>query len=359
MLGFFDLRKVKKPKHVLVFRLSAMGDVAMTVPVLAALTQQYPEVKITMVSRPFFEPFFTSNPNVRFFGIDLKQRHKGFFGLIRLFLDLKKLDIDAVADLHNVLRSKVIRFLFALSGKKTAATNKGRKGKKELTRAENKIFKPLPTMFENHVATFEKLGFTIDLSQPQFPKPIAISKQILDLLNLQKEFATTKNIGIAPFAQYDSKVYPLDLMQQIIDLLASNKGYQIYLFGGGNHEIEKLNQLKSTHQNVIVLAGKLAFKDEITIISNLDVMLSMDSGNSHIAAMLGKKVITLWGATHPFAGFMPFNQPFESVITSNRAQFPLLPTSVYGNKQVAGYEEAMRSISPNEVVATLEKALDN
>lgn len=110
-----------------------MGDVAMTVPVLRALVLQYPEVKITLVSRPFFQPFFEGIPNVNFFGVDLNQRHKGFVGLLRLFFDLRKLEVDLVADLHNVLRSKIVRTLFALSGKKVAATDKGRAEKKALT----------------------------------------------------------------------------------------------------------------------------------------------------------------------------------------------------------------------------------
>ena len=70
-------------------RLSAMGDVAMTVPVLRALVQQHPNVKVTIVSRPFFKPFFENIPNVAFFAFDEKHRHKGFLGLIRLFRDLK------------------------------------------------------------------------------------------------------------------------------------------------------------------------------------------------------------------------------------------------------------------------------
>src|SRR5688572_31452249 len=116
-------------KHILVIRLSAMGDVAMTVPVLRAFSLQYPAVKITVVSRPFFKPFFEGIQNVDFFAIDLNKRHKGSVGLLRLYHDLKKVNIDALADLHNVLRSKVVRNLFALSGKKTAATDKGRADK--------------------------------------------------------------------------------------------------------------------------------------------------------------------------------------------------------------------------------------
>ena len=86
-------------------------------------------------------------------------------------------------------------------------------------------------------------------------------------------------------------------------------------------------------------------------------MLSMDSGNSHIAAMLGIKVITLWGATHPYAGFLAFNQTMDSTLVSDREKYPLLPTSVYGNKKVEGYEDAMRSISVESVVEKIRKTL--
>lgn len=105
------------------------------------------------------------------------------------------------------------------------------------------------------------------------------------------------------------------------------------------------------------MAGKLNFHEELQLISNLDIMLSMDSGNAHIAAMLGVKVITLWGATHPFAGFKPFNQLLENCLVSDRVKYPLLPTSVYGNKIVPGYEDAMRTILPDEVVKKINSNL--
>lgn len=340
-------------------RLSAMGDVAMTVPVLRAFVQQNPEVKITVVSRPFFKPFFEGIPNIVFFEFDAKQRHKGFFGLLRLFNDLKALQIDAFADLHNVLRSKVVRIFFALSGKKVAFTNKGRSEKKALTRAKNKVFKPLKSMFERHVETFNQLGFSIDLTNPSFPEKAVLSNAILKLLVENEnilDFSGIK-IGIAPFAQYESKVYPPDLMQKVIDDLASDSNNEVFLFGGGNKEIVILNQFSTGKQNVVVVAGKLSLEQELQLISNLDLMLSMDSGNAHIAAMLGVKVITLWGATHPFAGFLPFNQPIENALVSDRNLYPKLPTSVYGNKKVEGYEDAMRSVLPQEVIAKIKEKL--
>jgi ADP-heptose:LPS heptosyltransferase len=334
-------------------RLSAMGDVAMTVPVLRAFVKQHPEVQLTVISRPFFKPFFDGIPNLTFFVFDDKKRHKGFIGLVRLYKDLKELHIDAFADLHNVLRSKVVRTFFTLSGKKTAFVDKAREAKKALMRAENKIFKQLPTMFERHVKVFEELGFAVDLSNPEFPKKAVLSAEITNLIGENYQ----KLIGIAPFAQYESKVYPLDLMQDVIGKLAENKEYTILLFGGGKKEIEILESLSKPFKNVINVAGKIKFQQELKLISNLDVMLSMDSGNAHIAAMLGVKVITLWGATHPYAGFLPFNQKLEEALVSNRTKFPLLPTSVYGNKIVPGYEDVMRTISPDKVVSSIQSQL--
>jgi ADP-heptose:LPS heptosyltransferase len=205
--------------HILVIRLSAMGDVAMTVPVLRAFSLHYPNVKITVVSRPFFKPFFDNIHNVTFFAIDLKVRHKGFLGLLRLFSDLRKLNIDAVADLHNVLRSKIIRTLFVLNGKNVAATDKGRQDKKALTKLTIKAISPTKTMFDRHSETFEKLGFQINLNNPTFPEKAILSYEIINITGKKEE----NWIGIAPFAQYESEVYPLDLMQQVIVSLAGNK----------------------------------------------------------------------------------------------------------------------------------------
>lgn len=348
-------------KHIAVMRLSSMGDVAMTVPVLKLFSSQNPTVKLTVISRPFFKPFFDGIEHLTFFAFDEKKRHKGFLGLFRLYSDLKDLKINAFADFHNVLRSKIVRNLFAINGKKVAFIDKGRIEKKALTRAENKIFKQLPTVFERQLKVFEKLGFHLDFSteyaEKLFPKKANLNQNLLDLIQEKNPKIEKKLIGIAPFAQYDGKIYPFDLMQKVVEELAVNKNYKILLFGGGNKEIEILNSMSQIKENVISVAGKIKFQDELQLISNLDLMLSMDSGNAHIAAMLGINVITLWGATHPFAGFSPFNQPIENALVSDRKLYPKLPTSVYGNKIIEGYEEAMRTITVEKIISKIQSQL--
>jgi ADP-heptose:LPS heptosyltransferase len=191
------------------------------------------------------------------------------------------------------------------------------------------------------------------LSQPSFPPKQKLEPAITKLFGEKNK----PWIGIAPFAQYDAKVYPLDLMLEVIQLLTQNQAYEVFLFGGGTQEIKQLHLLAKDLNHVKVVPGKITFEQELQIISNLDVMLSMDSGNGHIAAMYGVKVVTLFGATHPYAGFQPFNQPKENALVPDRNQFPKLPTSVYGNKKVEGYQTAMRTISPESIVQSVKSQL--
>lgn len=333
-------------EHLLIIRLSAMGDVAMTVPVIRALVSQHPDLEVTVVSRPFFRPFFEDLDRVRFFGVDLGERHKGFTGIYRLFLDLKKFDIHYVADFHNVLRSKILRTFFRFSGARVAFTDKGRAEKKALTRSKNKIFRPLKKMVERHADTLQKLGFSVDLSHPDFPP----KQELSDLVHtLTGKKGNQQWIGIAPFAQHATKVYPADLMKDVIRELASDPKYRLFLFGG-KEEMELLADMQQNLPHVQVVAGSISFREELQLIQHLDVMLSMDSGNAHIAAMYGIPVISLWGQTHPYAGFTPFHQPEENSLTPDRSRYPLIPTSVYGNRQVPGYGDAMHTIAPETVI---------
>ena len=107
-----------------------MGDVAMTVPVLRALAQQYPQLKITILTWSFFKPFFRDLETVEVLEADLKGSHKGILGLYRLSKTIHSLNVQAVADLHNVLRSKILKlFLRDVPFKQI---DKGRTEKKAL-----------------------------------------------------------------------------------------------------------------------------------------------------------------------------------------------------------------------------------
>ena len=173
---------------------------------------------------------------------------------------------------------------------------------------------------------------------------------LIDLIKVTE----TKLIGIAPFAQHKAKNYPLDLMEDVIKKLSEKNIGQILLFGGGKEQVTILSNFEKKYENVICIAGKISLENELILIANTDCMLSMDSGNAHFSAMFGVPTITLWGATHPYAGFYPFQQSMENALLPDLKKYPKIPTSIYGNKQVEGYEDAMRTILPETVIDRIE-----
>lgn len=342
---------VKKGKHthILVIRLSAMGDVAMTVPILRTLTEKYPNIQLTVLTKKSFAPIFNGLANVEVKEADVKNRHKGLIGLWRLYKELKPLQLDAIADLHNVLRSRILKKYFALERVPFAQIDKGRKEKKALTRTKNKVFEQLRTTHERYADVFAELGFPIDLTTAKPLDRIQLSENVLGLVQQDAK----KWVGIAPFAAHEGKMYPLESTEEIIQTLNNTDKYKVLLFGGGAKEVEVLEKFFERYRNVECMAGKLNLAEELQLISNLDVMLSMDSGNAHMAANYGIPVVTLWGVTHPYAGFYPFGQPMENALMADRQAYPLIPTSVYGNKVPEGYENAMKTIKPKNVVERL------
>lgn len=322
-----------------------MGDVAMTVPILQLVCKTYPALRITVLSKPFFRPLFRDISNLDFLAADVYGKHKGV-GLIHLANEAKALGITSVADLHNVIRSKILTNYLRLRNLRTEAIDKGRSEKKALTQAKGGAIVNLKTSHQRYADVFARLGLPIDMKQPLFAKPKSIPSKFKNLLSDN----TKKIIGIAPFAAYKSKEYPSGLMHEVIQQLNNLGAYNILLFGGGNTEIGMLLKIDSQFENVTCAAGLLSFEEELDLISNLNIMLSMDSGNGHLAAMYGVQVVTLWGVTHPFAGFVPFAQPAENQLTADRVKYPLIPTSIYGNKYPADYENTMYTISPTLVV---------
>ncbi len=337
--------------HILIIRLSALGDVAMTVPVLRVLTERYPKTQVTVLSKPFLRPLFKDIPNVTFHAAEVKGKHQGILGLYRLYKELKNLNITHVSDFHNVLRSRVLRSFFSFSSIKIAYIDKGRSEKKALTKKKNKIFKPLKTSVQRYADVLEELGYKVLMNQPKALETKVLTPSIVKLVG-EKSFCW---IGIAPFAAFKGKVYPLERMKKVIEQLS--KENLIFLFGGKKKEIEILTHISSEFKNTINIAGRLSLEEELRLISHLDVMLSMDSGNAHLSAMQQVKTVTLWGVTHPYAGFAPFNQPTDYCILSDRKQYPKIPCSVYGNKIFEGYDKVMETIQPDTVVQKIESIL--
>jgi ADP-heptose:LPS heptosyltransferase len=312
-------------KHLLIIRTSAMGDVALTVPVISALKDQYPGIQITLVTRKAFLPFFVSVEGLTHFSPDFNARHKGLAGIFRLFGDLnRKGKYDLVVDLHNVLRSQILASLFSLRGIPVFRIDKGRRSKQAIIKGKSKV--PLKHSVERYCDVLAAAGFPVLIGKGPWIVPSPASLQKVSGL---PGTDGTLNIGIAPYAKHHLKVWPEDHMAGLLELISGKHKSRFFLFGGK----EESDRLKAFHEKIkdsIIASGNLTLEEELALMSRLDLMITMDSSNMHMAALTGIKVVSIWGATDPITGFGAWQQPDEQAIRIGYDELICRPCTVFG-----------------------------
>lgn len=343
--------------HLLIIRFSALGDIAMAVPVVASLARQYPDLRITVLSRPFARVLFEGlAPNVGFMGADIKKEYAGLRGMNALYRRLVAKNITAVADFHNILRSNYLRLRFNLGHYHVAHINKHRRGKHRLTRSNDKVMEQQPTSFHNYLEVLARLGYTVEPTFTSiFPPEGGHLRLLPHVIGEKKKFQQW--IGIAPFAAHKGKIYPEQNMEKVIvQLIQRHPSCRIFLFGGGGSEKVVIDGWAEKYKNCVNASAVVGgLKNELILMSHLDVMISMDSANMHLASLTATPVVSIWGATHPFAGFMGWHQNPDNAIGLN---LPCRPCSVYGNKPcLRGDYACLKNISPEMVLEKVAKLL--
>ena len=326
-------------KRVLIIRLTAMGDVAMTSPIVSAACRQYPNVQFDVLSEPFFEPFFESRPNFHFIGTNIRKSGEGVRGLWKLYRQLAHNNYDVVLDLHDVLRTKVLRtFMNKISGIETYIIDKGRREKNALIIDNGQPKHQLKTTIQRYCDVMQKAGFPIKLKgtyMPRMHSPID-----------PDEHKNKLWIGVSPFAQHAGKVYPLSQMKEVVRLLTQHS-VEVFVFGGGQKEKQVAEEWESEIEGCHSVIGKMKLKDEMGLMSNLDCMISMDSSAMHICSLFGTRVVSVWGATHPYAGFLGYQQKESDVVSTD---IPCRPCSIYGNKPCKYSDYRCFNIEPQTIV---------
>jgi len=341
-------------KRILLLRLSAMGDVILTVPVIRNALESNSDLHITLVTNQFFAPFFFGIPRLRLFFPDLNDRHKGVVGLVKLYHDLEGLGPFAcILDLHDVLRTNIVRTLFKWNGTPVFTIDSGRKDKKIILRT--KKIKQLKHTTERYIETFHQAGIKITIGDAPFIYYSTESFQIARSYMLGKIPGTDYlKIGLSPFANSVSKIWGLENFNELISLINQNHKAVFFLFGGGEKEIQLLSQLEQLHENIHLVAGKYTLSEEIAMIRMLDLMIAMDSSNMHLASLSNVKTISIWGGTHPAFGFYPLNQPDKYRIQPPEGSPSCRPCSVDGGKPCKfSTTKCMQMIQPSEVYQSL------
>ena len=332
----------RKPDHILAVRLSALGDVAIMVPVLQAYAWANPDVRYTVAAPPLLEPLFQGMPNVDFLGVKKKQSARA------ICRQLQSVGADAIADLHQINRVGRALFLLrlqALLHLHHIPLRRIRKGRLSRWLFLNHLcMRPRKPQDQRYAEVFDRLGLD--------------NQNHHVLINYQTAHASAptekpRAIGIAPFAQHPGKIWPWEHTCALALMLAG-KGYQVRLFGS-REEAPQLESLAAQHANITSLAGKHTFAEELEIIHSLPLMVTMDSANMHFASAVGTPVVSIWGATHPDFGFYGHGQNRANALC---AHLPCQPCSAFGQRRCRyGDHRCLRAITPDAVMEKIEKAL--
>ncbi|MDR2389684.1 MAG: glycosyltransferase family 9 protein [Tannerellaceae bacterium] len=340
--------------NILIIRLSAIGDVAMALPVIYSAARANPQDRFTVLTQVFLMPVFINRPpNVEITGINTLGAEKSLDGLLRFARTYATYDFDIVLDLHHVLRTIIICSLFWLRGKKVFRLDKARKERGRLVRRRCKELKPLRPVMERYADVFKAAGLRCPdrfdlLFEENYPMKTA------GIANLT-EAKQGKWIGIAPFAKHRGKIYPPSRMEEVVAVLSGREDATLFLFGARGREQELLADWASRYPRVKNVAGRYALDAELFLIRRLDVLLCMDSANMHFASLVGTPVISIWGATHPYAGFYGYLQPPELAI---QRDLPCRPCSIYGNKPCYRKDWAcLRQLQPGLILQKIEDFL--
>ena len=328
----------------LVIRLSSLGDVAIIIPVLYSVAKKYPDDNFLLLTRNEWQSLFINKPtNLTVFQVYTKDRHKGIRGIIRLLRELSPIIQTKevkLADLHGVIRSFFIDCYFRFKGYPVAVINKGRKEKQKLVRKKHKVMRPLKTTIDRYREVFTKLGYDSSLCFTGLFSEKPVNESI--------------RLGIAPFAKHQGKIYPLEQMEEVVHRLSELSNLQIVLWGS-KKERKLLECWAEKYQNVTSIAGQMLLQEELSLMNQMDLMVSMDSANMHLASLVNTPVISIWGATHPYNGFYGFNQDESNAI---QIDLPCRPCSIFGNKPCSrGDYMCFKSITPKMIVEKVKASL--
>lgn len=312
--------------RILVQRFSALGDIVILLPILQQVKLDYPNAEIALVSRNFIRPL-AEGIGLQFYAADLNGRHKGFVGLNRLAREINKdFNPDLVIDAHSVLRSKLVSFSFKLMAKKVYSLQKDRSGRKQLLATKDFENHSLSRMYQLHLNTFLKAGLNVNFDPNKIhTAPFSLEQDTRDWWLSEKR---KLNIGIAPGAKHKSKQWPGENFASFMNKEQS-ENTRFFLFGGPE-EIDLLRGIgEQSNSDYRILAGRYSLAQEIALMKEMDLIISHDSSNMHLAAWSGTPVISIWGGTHPAAGFAPYANE-QNILAVPEGSLDCRPCSIYG-----------------------------
>lgn len=317
---------------ILLIRLSSIGDIILTEPVIRKLKQIYPHCEVSYLTKKQFVPLLERFENI--------SEIIPFHNYRQTIPDLKSRKFDLIIDLHSKLRTFVIRMLINAPHK--VVYSKHHLRRYLLVKKIHK--KPVESTVLLYFNVFRKLRIDKDPTD-HYPQLISgkPTGPCIDELGTAINDPGKKLIALFPGATHPTKCYPLDYLSVVIDELSSERDCRVVLFGSAGEKGIVNRLIKLCSSEPLNWCGRFDLAELIDVIYLFDIVITNDSGPMHMAAALKKKQVALFGATHPILGFKPHND--NAVVL--QTELSCRPCSLHGGKECPRkHFLCMKSIKP-------------
>ncbi len=322
-------------KNILVIRLSSIGDIILTTPVLRELATAFPGFEIDYCTKAPFTVLLSGNPHInKVFSVD----------------DPPSGSYDLVVDLQNNIRSKrIIRHVQAGEVRKYRKQNW-----KKLLLVKTRI--DITGSYRSVVDRYREELIALGVKPDEHGCELFPS-------NADRTFASAAAGSGLPVlalcfgAMHASKRYPPEKLAGVLSLLFNSMDFKAILLGGKDdvpHALAIMKALPETYRkNVVDLSGQCSLLQSAAFLERADAVLSNDTGLMHMASCFGKKIFVIFGSSVKAFGFLPYHVPFE--LFENEG-LDCRPCSHYGRDRCPeGHFSCMNDIREEDIA---EKVLD-
>ena len=320
----------------LILRIGSIGNVAMTVPVISSAAQSHKDDIFVIVSGKRLSDMFYGLKNVRFHTADFTGKRNRYKDVFLLFRELRrKYKADAVLDLQNNLKTRILRLLFKATGIKTYTTDNELRQKRQLRWHGYKHSQPLKSEFERYADVFAQAGIATDNSFTAIEVNQRARATVLSRTGQKKG----RWIGVAPFAKSRTNMLPFRTTKELLSRLSSETDTRLFLFGAGEVECAMLSQWAGLFTNTTCVAGSLSLAE-----------VCMDSANQHLASLVETRVVSVWCGTHPYTGFYAWKQSPDDCLQTTLS---CRPCTNHGRQYCKFYNFLCQDIKVEEITEKL------
>lgn len=323
--------------RILVIRLSSIGDVLLTTPVLRAWKEKYPNSTLDFLVLEQFQSVLKDCPYIDNLYVFRKKENDGLRNVLKFAKQLSQHKYDYVFDLHNKFRSQFLRWAM---GVPYFVYKKRKWWKSILVNLGLISYHVDDTIIKNYFGAFQNFSLSYEGELLHFSVEETVAEKFQDYASYPV---------LAPGASKSTKRWPWESFAALASLLYEKYGKESLLIGGKEDEESCQRIIEKSGGKAISFAGRLSIQESGALLSKASFLVTNDSGPFHIARGVSCPSFVIFGPTSP--KMFEFGERDTLIYAS----VPCSPCSLHGDKSCPKkHFSCMKDITAEQILREIE-----